>query len=106
MDCTGKSHLFKAQVLTCFNCEISNYFLITLICRCMSSVGPRYHAGLSCLLGCVYNRGISVEEGDLEGCEKACNEQFMSLVPLDESWLSSSTTLFSTPNQGIIVSWG
>mmetsp|Transcript_9894 Transcript_9894/g.21440 ORF Transcript_9894/g.21440 Transcript_9894/m.21440 type:complete len:563 (+) Transcript_9894:27-1715(+) len=63
---------------------------------CESSVGPRYHAGLACLLGCVYNRNNVSLEGDLSGCERACNKQFMSLVPLDESWLNAGTTLFST----------
>ena len=76
---------------------------------CMSSVGPRYHAGLSCLLGCVYNRRrkkdnmanntvISVADGQagLEQCERNCNEQFMSLLPIDETWLGVNTTIYST----------
>ena len=66
---------------------------------CMNSIGPRYHAGVSCLLGCAYNtenvdsKGLT--NGELEQCEKACNDQFMSLVPLDESWLQGANTLFS-----------
>jgi len=67
---------------------------------CMSSVGPRYHAGLACLLGCAYNdrNDTAVEEGndeEIEKCERACNERFMSLVPIDEAWLEEGTTLFS-----------
>lgn len=73
---------------------------------CMTSVGPRYHAGLSCLLGCVYNDAYegSTEYEDsnstirgMELCERSCNEQFMGLRPIDESWLDQGNTLFSVP---------
>lgn len=70
---------------------------------CMSSVGPRYHAGLSCLLGCVYNvKGTEYEGGngtsiEMEPCERACNAQFMSLRPIEESWMEHGNTLYSVP---------
>eukprot|EP00581_Thalassiosira_minuscula_P011811 CAMPEP_0183722994 /NCGR_PEP_ID=MMETSP0737-20130205/14760_1 /TAXON_ID=385413 /ORGANISM="Thalassiosira miniscula, Strain CCMP1093" /LENGTH=586 /DNA_ID=CAMNT_0025953243 /DNA_START=506 /DNA_END=2263 /DNA_ORIENTATION=- len=70
---------------------------------CVESLGPRYSASVACLLGCVYNHnggtmypteeanddGANVEGLGLEDirvCERECNEQFMSLVPVDESW--------------------
>jgi len=67
---------------------------------CMSSVGPRYHAGLSCLLGCAYNRSgkkssRKEELRQIEECERLCNDQFMSLVPINESWLEKEATLYS-----------
>lgn len=69
---------------------------------CMSSVGPRYHAGLSCLLGCAYNRenkeGItSVEDDNIqrEQCERSCNDQFMSLLPINEAWFEKDSILYS-----------
>lgn len=62
---------------------------------CIESLGSRYSANIACLLGCVYN-GEGPQNGqDLRQCEQECNEQFMSLVPVDESWLSTNATMFS-----------
>lgn len=67
---------------------------------CMSSIGPRYHAGLSCLLGCAYNsayRDDNAKTLGVEHCEKTCNDQFMSLIPIHETWLGTNTTIFAVP---------
>ena len=66
---------------------------------CVETLGPRYTASISCLLGCVYNERIPESSPDglrsLQKCEQDCNEQFMSLKPIDETWLGSERTLFS-----------
>ena len=51
---------------------------------CMGSIGNRIFAVTACLLSCVYNE----KEGDdkkLRSCEEKCNEQYMSLEPINDS---------------------
>jgi len=73
---------------------------------CSATVGPRYSASVACLLGCVYNGNwfnFTIEmmvapssmHRSVRICEQECNDQFMSLVPVDEEWIESGTTLFS-----------
>ena len=74
---------------------------------CIETLGPRYSASIACLLGCVYNSNGGEKEEDntkqkedhtanvLRQCERECNDQFMSINPIDEQWLDSDTTLFA-----------
>lgn len=56
---------------------------------CVEYLGPRYSASVACLLGCVYNTGEkSPGQKSLRQCEKACNDQFMSISPVDERWIN------------------
>ena len=44
---------------------------------------------MACLLGCVYNTGGEPpSQKGLRQCEKACNDQFMSISPVDERWIN------------------
>eukprot|EP00581_Thalassiosira_minuscula_P024922 CAMPEP_0184421256 /NCGR_PEP_ID=MMETSP0738-20130409/60797_1 /TAXON_ID=385413 /ORGANISM="Thalassiosira miniscula, Strain CCMP1093" /LENGTH=77 /DNA_ID=CAMNT_0026782523 /DNA_START=129 /DNA_END=362 /DNA_ORIENTATION=- len=73
-------------------------------------MAARIGAGIACLLGCVYNHKKEVVEtleseileereaevSKMRACERQCNEQFLSVMPLKESWIvDSSTTLAS-----------
>jgi hypothetical protein len=58
-------------------CE-PNGFSMDGIHWCMESVGGRFVAAISCLLGCVYNQN-NESSTTIEACERSCNEQFMSL---------------------------
>ena len=68
---------------------------------CIETLGTRYSASIACLLGCVYNGDDSTKrerkngDTDLRECERECNEQFMSIKPVEESWISNGRTLFS-----------
>ena len=62
---------------------------------CVESLGPRYSANIACLLGCVYNGKEPESDEQLRSCEQECNDQFMSLIPVDSSWIGNNTTLFS-----------
>lgn len=79
---------------------------------CTETMAARIGAGIACLLGCVYNRkgpetgprraNNSTQlysEGQIlkiRACERQCNEQFLSVMPIKESWVvDSSTTLAS-----------
>eukprot|EP00571_Detonula_confervacea_P001713 CAMPEP_0172331712 /NCGR_PEP_ID=MMETSP1058-20130122/62066_1 /TAXON_ID=83371 /ORGANISM="Detonula confervacea, Strain CCMP 353" /LENGTH=554 /DNA_ID=CAMNT_0013048981 /DNA_START=388 /DNA_END=2049 /DNA_ORIENTATION=- len=57
---------------------------------CTETLGPRYSASVACLLGCVYNGNEpSINAQDVEmvrQCEKKCNDQFMSILPVDKEW--------------------
>jgi hypothetical protein len=63
---------------------------------CVESLGPRYSASVACLLGCAYT-GNEPQHAlvELRRCERECNDQVMSLVPVDESWIVTNTTIFS-----------
>ena len=61
---------------------------------CVEALGPRYSASIACLLGCVYNGKGPSNSGDLRKCEQECNHQFMSIVPVHESWIGTNTTIF------------
>ena len=71
---------------------------------CTETVGARYSASIACLAGCVYNGNeLNRKEKDtspnrlmnLQKCEQSCNDQFMSLVPVDEKWVEDTVTIFS-----------
>ena len=67
---------------------------------CIETLGPRYAASIACLLGCVYNgkeetTTVSKNSEDVRTCERECNDQFMSLTPVDAGWIGSDTTIFS-----------
>lgn len=72
---------------------------------CTSTVGPRYSASVSCLLGCVYNVKFGflvgrVNDSDvfLKGvrvCERECNDQFMSLEAVRKEIIDADITMYS-----------
>ena len=65
---------------------------------CAETLAARHSASLACLLGCVYNKRGSVDEENESvprECERDCNEQFMSVMPVDEDWIGTNTTLAS-----------
>ena len=89
-----------------------NYLFSDGMHTCPETLASRYAASLACLLGCVYNNNhnkqqraiitkesendTSVENHDEEGmreCERECNEQFMSVMPVNKSWIETNTTL-------------
>ena len=67
---------------------------------CQDFLGPRHSASIACLLGCVYN-GVAGEGGEKKGpevrrCERECNDQFMSIIPVQESWIGTGVEVFSS----------
>ena len=64
---------------------------------CVECIGPRYDASVACLLGCVYNEKDPIigRMNFLLQCEQQCNDQFMSLNPVDEKWIGTNTTIYS-----------
>jgi hypothetical protein len=68
---------------------------------CIETLGTRYSASIACLLGCVYNGDekekmeMKNDDTGLRQCERGCNEQFMSIKPVEESWIGNEMTLFS-----------
>ena len=66
---------------------------------CVESLGPRYAASVACLLGCVYNgdnpSSTSHDANYVRKCEQKCNDQFMSVQPVDDEWILSQKSLFS-----------
>ncbi|KAL7549848.1 hypothetical protein ACHAWF_013107 [Thalassiosira exigua] len=58
---------------------------------CVETLGPRYAASVACLLGCVYNGRTPGEKEDVRECERECNERFMSIDPVDETWIGGAT---------------
>lgn len=71
---------------------------------CAEIVASRVGAALACLLGCVYNKRASsvtinnetIRIQNIRSCEHQCNKQFMSVMPITESWIN--TTLASFPD--------
>ncbi|KAL7531048.1 hypothetical protein ACHAXR_007926 [Thalassiosira sp. AJA248-18] len=61
---------------------------------CIEALGSRFSANIACLLGCVYNGKEPQNTGELRKCEQECNDQFMSLIPVDQSWIGTNTTIF------------
>ena len=72
-----------------FNVHTSNEVCLSMHV-CPERLSFRYAASLACLIGCVYNRNGSYEQ-DLHGCEKECNDLFMTVVPIDEEWVGAVT---------------
>lgn len=68
---------------------------------CMETVGPRFSASVACLLGCIYNEDKDMKFNDTlpmsekRGCEMECNRRYMSLMPIEESWLDHETAVYS-----------
>ncbi len=72
---------------------------------CPETLASRFAAGIACLLGCVYNksthrgasehRSRSSAEHDVRACEKECNEQFLSVMPVEESWMETTVASFA-----------
>jgi len=50
---------------------------------CSETLNGRLNAGISCLLGCLYN-GDAKEDLSIHMCEKQCNDRFMSLQAIDK----------------------
>jgi hypothetical protein len=73
-----------------------NYLFIDGMHICPETLATRYGVAVACLLGCVYNRKCSddnrrrLEENKLRACELECNEQFISVMPVDAALLFSS----------------
>jgi len=79
-----------------------NYLISDGMHICPETMATRYGVTVACLLGCVYNRKSSGvdnqqqhDENKLRACERECNEQFMSVMPVDESWIDSNSELAS-----------
>lgn len=71
-----------------------NYLFSDGMHVCPERLSFRYAVGLACLVGCVYNR-CDEGEGDVRGCERECNDLFMSVVPIDDGWIDDNVTLAS-----------
>ena len=117
MVCSDMKSLSKRNRTNCNR----NYLFIDGQHICPETLASRYAAGVACLLGCVYNgRTIGEEHNDdgtnrgyyreraidrkIRACERECNDQFLSVVPIDESWIDTNTTLSSFA-QGSSFSW-
>ncbi len=65
---------------------------------CPETLASRFADGVSCVLGCVYNtHGTNSAKlfGRIRICERKCNEQFLSVMPVEESWIDTNTILAS-----------
>ena len=72
-----------------------NYLFSDGMHVCPESLSFRYAISLACLAGCVYNTCDEGAEKDVRGCEKECNDQFMSLKPVNDEWIGVNVTLAS-----------
>ncbi|KAL7453629.1 hypothetical protein ACHAWC_005282 [Mediolabrus comicus] len=79
-----------------------NYLFSDGMHICPETLAARYGVVVACLLGCVYNGkpganndDLQRDEAKLRACERDCNEQFMSVMPVEESWVDSNTELAS-----------
>lgn len=79
-----------------------NYLFMDGMHLCPETLATRYGVVVACLLGCVYNGkpganndDLKRDEAKLRACERECNEQFMSVMPVEESWVDSNTELAS-----------
>ena len=79
-----------------------NYLFLDGMHLCPETLASRFAAAVACLLGCVYNSDENNEgskllqpEGSIRACEKECNEQFLSVMPVDESLIDTYTSLAS-----------
>jgi hypothetical protein len=69
---------------------------------CMETIGPRFSASVACLLGCIYNGDVGNQpdvSNDVRRCEMECNQRFMSLLPVDDTWLDQDTAVYSGSKQ-------
>ncbi|KAL7538030.1 hypothetical protein ACHAWF_005968 [Thalassiosira exigua] len=82
-----------------------NYLFSDGMHVCAETLGGRFAAGLACLLGCAHNgvddavrAGRDSDESSERRfwqCERECNEQFFSVVPVEESWIDANVTMAS-----------
>jgi hypothetical protein len=71
-----------------------NYLFSDGMHVCPERLAFRYGVGLSCLIGCVYNRD-DPDQGGIRGCERECNDLFMSVAPINNDWVGGNVTLAS-----------
>lgn len=71
-----------------------NYLISDGMHVCPERLSFRYAVSLACLIGCVYNRNDSIQ-GSIRGCERECNDLFMSVEPVDNDWVDGNVTLAS-----------
>jgi hypothetical protein len=69
-----------------------NYLFLDGMHICPETLAARYGVAVACVLGCVYNRksgadGLKHDEIKLRTCERECNEQFMSVMAVDDGYL-------------------
>ncbi|KAL7541368.1 hypothetical protein ACHAXR_010855 [Thalassiosira sp. AJA248-18] len=72
---------------------------------CTETLSARIGSAIACLLGCVYNQiggqsqneenSDKPRESKIRACERQCNDQFMSVMPVKESWVDSNLASFS-----------
>ncbi len=77
-----------------------NYLFSDGIHVCPETLASRFAAGVACLVGCVHNgqqssKHIFPAEENVRQCERECNEQFLSVMPVEESLINTGTTLAS-----------
>ena len=63
------------------SCENRNMLTVDGQHLCMKTFGGRLYAGMACVIRCAYRHSEDREE--LRECERACNDQYMTLKPLD-----------------------
>jgi len=72
-------------------CTKQNGYSLDGMHYCMPTIGGRLYADIACLLGCAYNGRMSAiftkntTDTALNQCAAACNWQFMSVQPVEES---------------------
>ena len=62
---------------------------------CVNSLGARHSASIACLLGCVFNGDGKKDNNEMRRCERRCNDRFMSVVPVNEEWIGTQTTILA-----------
>ena len=81
---------------------------------CTETMSARVGAAVACLLGCVYNRKGLVDSSlermqkesvattklktrimKIRACERQCNSQFMSVLPVKENWINTTLASFA-----------
>jgi len=87
-----------------------NYLFKDGMHTCPEKLASRYAAGCACLIGCAHNgrekgghRHANKEkhhdeksDSRMRACERECNEQFMSVMPVDDSWIDNNTMVFGS----------
>ena len=54
---------------------------------CAETIGARYSVSIACLR--------ILRNETLWECEEECNEQFMTIAPVDAKWIDTNMTIFS-----------
>ena len=77
---------------------LRNYISFDDMHWCTETIGARWSAGIACLLGCVFNscNGQTTTTATTSTCEAKCNEQFMTLTPISNDWIHSSSSWLSS----------